>query len=301
MSGSGEQEDQQRTTRSDKAMTNDSTTKAKETQHGKSLDLQVSPSNTTSNAEQENTPNIKLLDNYPGETLYVEAAALDNATGIDDEAPPNIIENNIPNEVSSEFIEEAPSSKLPNHETSSSETPDEKKPENPYATTSTSSAPRNEASERHMTMEKPSENVQFTLFPRLPIEVRLKIWQCTFVKRHIDLDFHLAYRLIMRREGTYKRVDRYIPVALSVNRESRHETLKHYTFIFFSSELEIRQFPDFDIHHIGLGWVHPSLDTIVFSEPSAVLMKEAYDSWFDHIVSCIYMGDFRQLEVRNVL
>jgi hypothetical protein len=81
-------------------MTNDSTTKAKEIQHGKSLDLQVSPSNITFNAEQENSPNMKLLDNHPGEALHVEAAALDNATSIDDEALPNIIENDIPNEVS---------------------------------------------------------------------------------------------------------------------------------------------------------------------------------------------------------
>lgn len=104
----------------------------------------------------------------------------------------------------------------------------------------------------------------------------------------------------MRGEGTYKLVDRYIPVALAVNRESRHETLKHYSFIFFSEELEIRQWPDSEIHHIGPGWVNPTLDTIVFSEPPAVLMKDAYDSWFDHIASCIYKGDFRQLEVRHV-
>lgn len=30
-------------------------------------------------------------------------------------------------------------------------------------------------------------------------------------------------------------------------------------------------------------------------------MKDAYDSWFDHIASCIYMGDFRELEIRHVL
>lgn len=281
-------------------MANDSTTRATGTQHGESLDLQDSPLNTTSNAEQETSPKLKLLENHPGEALYLEAAALDKATAIDDEALLNMIENDIHHDVSSECNEEARSSKLTNQETSSTETREEKTPDNPYATPSTSRA-LNEASEGHMTLEENSENDQFTLFPNLPIEVRLKIWQCTFVKRHIDLDFHLAYRFIMRGEGTYKPVDRYIPDALSVNRESRHETLKHYTFIYFSEDLEIRQFPDFDIHHIGPGWVNPSLDVIFFSEPPAVLMKEAYDSWFEHIASCIYMGCFRQLEVRHVL
>ncbi|PMD17276.1 hypothetical protein NA56DRAFT_691921 [Hyaloscypha hepaticicola] len=269
MSGSGDLENQERATPSDKRMANESTTKAKETQHGESLDL------------------------------HVEAAA-DKATGIDNEALPIMIENDMHHEVSSKFIEEAPSSKLPDQKTSSPETPEEYKLEHPPATTSTSSA-LNKASEGHKNLKKDSENFQFTLFPNLPIEVRLKIWQCTFVKRHIDLDFALAYRFTMRGEGTYKPVDRYIPVTLAVNHKSRHETLKHYSFIFFSEELEVSQWPDFDIHHIGPGWIHPSLDTIVFSEPPAVLRKEAYDSWFDHIASRIYMGDFRELEVRLVL
>jgi len=134
----------------------------------------------------------------------------------------------------------------------------------------------------------------------LPIEVRLKIWHWTFVKRHVSLDFDLAYRFVLRGEGTYEQVVPYIPVALVVNQESRQETLKYYEFIFFEEEIDIWMFPDFDIHHMGPGWVNPSLDTIVFSGPPAVLMKDAYDEWFNHIARCIYMGDFRQLEVRDL-
>ena len=299
MSGSGDQEDQQRATPSSKSMANDSTTKAKGTHQGESPDLQVSPSNTTSNAEQKSSFNMKLLENHPDEALHVESAGLDQATGIDDEALLDMIENDIHHEVSSKSIEEAPFAKLPNLETSSTKAREENKPDHPYATTSTSTAP-DEASEALVTLEKDSENVQFTAFPRLPIEIRLKIWHCTFVKRHVSLDFDQAYRFVMREEGTYEKGVRYIPVALAVNQESRQETLKYYEFIFFEEEIDIWMFPDCEIHHIGPGWVNPSLDTIYFSEPPVVAMKDAYDDWFNHIARCIYMGDFRQLEVRHV-
>jgi hypothetical protein len=280
-------------------MANDSTTKAKGTHQSESPDLQVSPSNTISNAEQKSFFNMKLFENHPDEALHVDSAGLDKATGIDDEALLNTIENDIYHGVSSKSIEEAPSSKLPNLESSSTETREENKPDIPYTRTSTSTAP-DEASEALVTLEKDSENVQFTAFPRLPIEIRLKIWHCTFVKRHVSLDFDQAYRFVMREEGTYEKGVRYIPVALAVNQESRQETLKYYEFIFFEEEIDIWMFPDCDIHHIGPGWVNPSLDTIYFSEPPAVAMKDAYDSWFNHIARCIYMGDFRQLEVRHV-
>jgi hypothetical protein len=121
--------------------------------------------------------------------------------------------------------------------------------------------------------------------------------EMTFVKRHVSLDFYPAYTFVLR---IYEQVVPYIPVALAVNQESRHETLKHYSFIFFEEEIDISMFKDCDRDHIGPGWVNPSLDTIVFSGPPAEIMKDAYDDWFDHIARCIYMGDFRQLEVRNL-
>lgn len=43
---------------------------------------------------------MKLLENHLGETLLVDSAGLDKATGIDDEALLNTIENDIHYEVS---------------------------------------------------------------------------------------------------------------------------------------------------------------------------------------------------------
>ena len=43
---------------------------------------------------------MKLLENHPDEALHVDSAELDKATGIDDEALLNTIENDIHHEVS---------------------------------------------------------------------------------------------------------------------------------------------------------------------------------------------------------
>jgi hypothetical protein len=300
MSSPGGRDDQQRVTPSNKRMANDSTTKANGTQQSEPLDLKANSSKITSNAEQETASNMKLQENNAGEAFQLKAAALDKATSADDDALPNMIENDIHHEMSSTILEEAPSSKLPNQETSSTEASEEKPPDNPHATTSTSSA-RNDASEGHMALKKDSDNVGFTLSPNLPIEVRLKIWHRTFVKRHVDLDFGPAYEFIMRGDGVYKPVVRYIPVTLAVNRKSRRETLKRYEFVFFpedEEEIDIRMWVEFN--NIGPGWVNPSLDVIVSSEPPVVLMKDAYDSWFNHIASCVYLHSFQELEVRHV-
>jgi hypothetical protein len=84
----------------------------------------------------------------------------------------------------------------------------------------------------------------FTLFPKLPIELRLKIWRCSFPRgRSISPDSYLTY-------GDYgppnfyatavkiKTVESWrdvppteFPVALWVNKESRQETSRHYIII----------------------------------------------------------------------
>lgn len=66
----------------------------------------------------------------------------------------------------------------------------------------------------------------FTLFPKLPIELRLKIWRSTF-PRNRSIDLHKwamarTYKFLEEGEGLPA------PVTLYVNSESRQETLKHY-------------------------------------------------------------------------
>jgi len=82
----------------------------------------------------------------------------------------------------------------------------------------------------------------FRLFPLLPIEIRLHIWTLTFPKgRRIEPwtyeeqdDGFVESRLTRSRRAPNYRGPGFScaktdPVALWVNRESRHETLKHYT------------------------------------------------------------------------
>jgi hypothetical protein len=78
----------------------------------------------------------------------------------------------------------------------------------------------------------------FTLFPKLPIELRLKIWRYTFPRgRYINLDDHDEFALYSSYQPTDHATDELkkeplLPVTLSVNKESREETLKHYIIAF---------------------------------------------------------------------
>lgn len=65
----------------------------------------------------------------------------------------------------------------------------------------------------------------FTLFLKLPIELRLAIWHFTFPPPG---DIYIGERWVPYRWPTSGPPVRIIPVTLWVNRESRMETLEHY-------------------------------------------------------------------------
>jgi len=74
----------------------------------------------------------------------------------------------------------------------------------------------------------------FTFFPKPPVELRLKIWHFGF-PRGGEVNFAaLRNNAPIEREITRMAVDSPPPVTLSVNRESRHETLKHYAVVMRS-------------------------------------------------------------------
>ncbi|KAE9370206.1 hypothetical protein N431DRAFT_442067 [Stipitochalara longipes BDJ] len=81
------------------------------------------------------------------------------------------------------------------------------------------------------------ERGAFELFPKLPIELRLRIWTMTFKKQHVELDIrtlqHDYVDLFILEHLTSQGPN--FPVALHVNRESRVETLRHYTIICTSA------------------------------------------------------------------
>jgi hypothetical protein len=167
-------------------------------------------------------------------------------------------------------------------------------------------------SEAETALTTGAEGRKFTLFPKLPIEIRLKIWHCMFAKRHIELDMRSCYLEDMGyHEDTESPVhDKppkpYIPATLAVNRESREENLRKYHFISFPrSHFEhftsaVRQQFDLDIKY-GPGWVNPSVDSIFFPHPPAVMHDFFYVHWFSSMSFCIPDGlsNFRELEIRN--
>jgi len=72
----------------------------------------------------------------------------------------------------------------------------------------------------------------FTLFPKLPLELRRQIWRATFEPRHVDLSIHECNHSNRLIHESFEPVLPYIPIALSVNRESRTEALQYYCYIF---------------------------------------------------------------------
>jgi hypothetical protein len=74
----------------------------------------------------------------------------------------------------------------------------------------------------------------FLLFSKLPLELRRKIWRATFTPRHVDLSIYDC--VVTPRPRWSINIDKhrlpYLPITLSVNRESRAETLQYYCYLF---------------------------------------------------------------------
>jgi hypothetical protein len=74
----------------------------------------------------------------------------------------------------------------------------------------------------------------FAFFPKLPIELRLKIWRYTFPRgRYVDLDDYDGFPIYssIQTNGQLEK-EPWLPITLSVNKESRQETLTHYIIVF---------------------------------------------------------------------
>jgi hypothetical protein len=62
---------------------------------------------------------------------------------------------------------------------------------------------------------------EFTLFAKLPVEIRLMIWRFTFRKA-------VSHYIQRYTDGSWLKFPAGSPISSSVNRESRQETLRHY-------------------------------------------------------------------------
>lgn len=71
--------------------------------------------------------------------------------------------------------------------------------------------------------------IKFTVFRKLPAELRLKVWRSGFpTNGHFGIDYSPSTGSSESRDAWYGENTMASPVTLHVNQESRSETLKHY-------------------------------------------------------------------------
>jgi len=122
-------------------------------------------------------------------------------------------------------------------------------------------APKRAFTHIHQTAEAEALH-NFAVFPKLPIELRLKIWRSSFATgHHVSLPFIKPYygQLPLEDRSTF-------PNAFRVNHESRTEALKHYFIVLLGrSKKPFVYSPKFDIIWIGLFFSNPgtkAMDTL---------------------------------------
>jgi hypothetical protein len=150
---------------------------------------------------------------------------------------------------------------------------------------------------------------EFTLFPNLPIEIRLEIWRSSFHSRRVRIDIH--YTIVPSDNDSSdsdsdeeddsdsstqlqeRREEGDLPIALLVNKESRTEALKHYCLLLQTKE-------DLDTILLrGPIWLNPEIDTVCV--PLATMANGWYEffKWLSYVDSFIPGGlqAVRELEM----
>jgi len=153
---------------------------------------------------------------------------------------------------------------------------------------------------QHCTAE--SEEGEFNLFPKLPIEIRFRIWIMTFKKQHVDLDIQKfwenRHRYPFGPERRKSPLRPIFPAALHVNRESRNETLRHYCIITTNDSRMSRV----SASRVPI-CVNLSLDSCYFDcwPLSSLKYITAYATWLSKLDSAARGGveSVAELEVRN--
>ena len=152
--------------------------------------------------------------------------------------------------------------------------------------------------------------VTFTFFPRLPIEVRLAIWRCSFPRgREVNFGNELMFKT--KWTAAISCIFQYeepspLPIALRVNRESRHETLKHYTILFRGDSQTVAgqtkpvERPFCYNSKLDTAWINPlALQPIYWNWDGAAFVP---DPWLPYLASAAPSAfpNTRILEIRGL-
>jgi hypothetical protein len=124
----------------------------------------------------------------------------------------------------------------------------------------------------------------FTLFPKLPIEIRFKIWKYSFPRgREVNFADELIFKAMSAEaRGAFVQFEdsNPPPATLWINKESRQETLKHYYAVFRGDRSSIAG----EKKRIEKPFCYnPKLDT-AWINPVA-LQANYSDEWFSYLAS----------------
>jgi hypothetical protein len=137
----------------------------------------------------------------------------------------------------------------------------------------------------------------FSLFPKLPIEVRLKIWgHASSVTRNVDV-WAASLGIELKRSLKHKQPIYFYsslppPAVLHVNSESRSEGLKHYALDFDTALMTTAYAADFTISIPGMIYFNWNHDRLCLLHPFGVEGKPwpLPRQWADLHTKCLEKG-----------
>lgn len=151
----------------------------------------------------------------------------------------------------------------------------------------------------------------FPKFKNLPPELRVKIWEMSLPPgRHVVLDAYVFQNVQVHGDMAFKQHNKTLieqtpdlPVTLYVNGESRAETLRKYTIVFFDDIFRTCSLWDRDRFKTKPFCIDPSVDKFYFSHRSVVNHIIAFKRWLSFLKKKIPDGlkKIATLEVVNVV
>ena len=142
---------------------------------------------------------------------------------------------------------------------------------------------------------------KFTLFPELPIEIRLQVFRAMFPRpRHVCLDADFPWTF--NYETPVQSQNRLpLPPTLFINQESRAETLKHYYVLFKQDSTAFKSYEPFAERPFVF---NPTIDSvyITFGSLHGGTKYRRFDAWMEYLNTQLPGGTnaVQSLEIRDM-